>query len=63
MIMGHSESKYQRLETKKGKVQKNYSDPVFNVYKQQVQGILVHSSRAIPPNDKTPTPRICDELY
>jgi hypothetical protein len=53
MIMGHSESKYQRLEPKKGKVQKNSSDQLFNVHKQQVQGFLVQSLGAIPPNDKT----------
>jgi len=56
MIMGHSESKYQRLEPKKEKFKKKSSDPLFNVQKQQVQGFLVQRLGAISPNDKTSIP-------
>jgi hypothetical protein len=53
MIMGHSESKYQRLETKKGKVQKNLPILCSKSTKQQVQASLVQSLGTTPPNHKT----------
>ena len=56
MIMGHSESKYQRLEPKKEKFKKNSSDPLSNVHKQKVQRVVVHGVGTTPPNEKISTP-------
>jgi hypothetical protein len=39
MIMGHSESKYQRLEPKKGKVQKKFFRPVVQCPQATSAGI------------------------
>ena len=48
MIMGHSESKYQRLETKR-KSSKKFFQPLQNVHEQQVQGLVEFGSDTTEP--------------